>query len=515
MQFAGRLTVLPMYLAAMFSRAGGGVLNLTTEWNSRDITTQSVLSIGTQESLDAANGTEDSWDFANGTQHLLPSVNGTRTFDFSGNTTEDVLAVLNGTQGALDFVNGTDNVDLANGTQKKRNETHGPLTLVNGTLGSVNGTDSVDLASGTRDVNGTRGLLALVNGTNDAHANETQDVLDVFGGATDEEDSDGSTRPTDDSGCLVLSSIPQYRQSANSVLDPDIVYRIMRPQLILAFIVVVLGMVGNVINMVVFSKLGLRERINLCLFWLACADFFSLVHHIFVYGENTYQLTNGALRMVVFNYHLIYVSAFRSISYYMSAVISVERCICITKPLQAKLLLNNKPTVAAIVLGSLFLLGSETFQAFQFHMRVLYIVLPGYNVNFSFCFKNFSVGNLAVFVTGDLRSVQNLVFMLSNFLVLVNSSVNIIVYYRYGSRYREQFQSTFLCRGRNQSAAAGARPLTATAPNPQRKRIAAQKVGGLAQLSSISSQETSLSSENVSNSTETAQASPEEVKMST
>nr|KAG5701760.1 hypothetical protein BaRGS_000750 [Batillaria attramentaria] len=193
--------------------------------------------------------------------------------------------------------------------------------------------------------------------------------------------------------------IPQYRQSANSVLDPDIVYRIMRPQLILAFIVVVLGMVGNVINMVVFSKLGLRERINLCLFWLACADFFSLVHHIFVYGENTYQvirgdaqLTNGALRMVVFNYHLIYVSAFRSISYYMSAVISVERCICITKPLQAKLLLNNKPTVAAIVLGSLFLLGSETFQAFQFHMRCVKLLDTG-ETRYIFEFSSFYKAN--------------------------------------------------------------------------------------------------------------------------
>ena len=48
----------------------------------------------------------------------------------------------------------------------------------------------------------------------------------------------------------------------------------------------VIGGPANVINMAVFCKQGLKERINVCLFALSLADFLYLLQVIIIRGEN-------------------------------------------------------------------------------------------------------------------------------------------------------------------------------------------------------------------------------------
>ena len=50
-----------------------------------------------------------------------------------------------------------------------------------------------------------------------------------------------------------------------------------------------IGGPANVINMVVFYKHGLRERINLCLFALSLADELYLTHSMFLNGERIHR----------------------------------------------------------------------------------------------------------------------------------------------------------------------------------------------------------------------------------
>ena len=49
-----------------------------------------------------------------------------------------------------------------------------------------------------------------------------------------------------------------------------------------------IGGPANVINMAVFAKQGLKERINVCLFTLSLADFLYLVSNMVMYGEQTH-----------------------------------------------------------------------------------------------------------------------------------------------------------------------------------------------------------------------------------
>ena len=89
-------------------------------------------------------------------------------------------------------------------------------------------------------------------------------------------------------GCLVL----QYQgflpwdnpTNVISAQTEDLVRRcknaIVRPILFL------IGGLANVINMAVFYKQGLKERINVCLFALSLADFILLLHNVVLYCES-------------------------------------------------------------------------------------------------------------------------------------------------------------------------------------------------------------------------------------
>ena len=59
-----------------------------------------------------------------------------------------------------------------------------------------------------------------------------------------------------------------------------------------------IGGPANVINMVVFYKHGLRERINLCLFALSLADELYLIQCMFLNGERIYGQFTTSQRSV-------------------------------------------------------------------------------------------------------------------------------------------------------------------------------------------------------------------------
>ena len=59
-----------------------------------------------------------------------------------------------------------------------------------------------------------------------------------------------------------------------------------------------IGGPANVINMAVFYKQGLRERVNLCLFALSLADELYLIQCMFINGENIHRQFTSSERSV-------------------------------------------------------------------------------------------------------------------------------------------------------------------------------------------------------------------------
>ena len=62
----------------------------------------------------------------------------------------------------------------------------------------------------------------------------------------------------------------------------------MLKDLVFLPILFLIGGPANVINMAVFYKQGLKERINVCLFALSLADGLYLINNMVMYGEQIY-----------------------------------------------------------------------------------------------------------------------------------------------------------------------------------------------------------------------------------
>ncbi|XP_025097638.1 uncharacterized protein LOC112565953 [Pomacea canaliculata] len=109
--------------------------------------------------------------------------------------------------------------------------------------------------------------------------------------------------------------------------------------------VLVLAVVTNIINCIVFRRQGLMDRMNLCLFVLSLVDMTYLVYSMTF--SITYWIKLSDLEVGDF----IYYSArcygmgvsygLRETSSCINTVIAVERCLCVLFPLRAKYLVST------------------------------------------------------------------------------------------------------------------------------------------------------------------------------
>ena len=123
----------------------------------------------------------------------------------------------------------------------------------------------------------------------------------------------------------------------------------------LAAVFFLIGWAANVINMAVFYKQGLKERVNLCLFALSLADGLYLIQTISISGEQLHlQFTTkewfGPMMKFMVNNNLIGFMGFPFVSQVLSAIIASERCLCVLCPLRFQTLLQTR-TMAVIIVG--------------------------------------------------------------------------------------------------------------------------------------------------------------------
>ncbi|KAL8616335.1 hypothetical protein ACOMHN_056278 [Nucella lapillus] len=110
----------------------------------------------------------------------------------------------------------------------------------------------------------------------------------------------------------------------------------------------------NIINMVVFYKHGLKERINACLFTLSLVDLLSIAMTFGFCSDVMYMYVSGqggqlgpSARFFISTY-LIGLYGLVTSSQIVYSVIAVERCLCITRPLLVKSFMSTKTTVVVL-----------------------------------------------------------------------------------------------------------------------------------------------------------------------
>ncbi|KAK7506113.1 hypothetical protein BaRGS_00002835 [Batillaria attramentaria] len=152
----------------------------------------------------------------------------------------------------------------------------------------------------------------------------------------------------------------------NNLISSETEYLINRiTTAVLIPILFLIGLPANCLNMLVFYRQGLKDRIILCLFSLSFVDLIYITFLFLMYAERTYsQFTTGERYGTVFrflmNQNVVGLYGFGYASMFLSATISCERCFCVLFPLRSQLMLETK-TMAVIVVVSVSVIGFLRF----------------------------------------------------------------------------------------------------------------------------------------------------------
>ena len=157
--------------------------------------------------------------------------------------------------------------------------------------------------------------------------------------------------------CVILglnATIPWNNPNNLISLEEELLFdRIMATVIIP--ILFIIGFPANCINMVVFFKQGLKERINVCLFSLAVVDLIT-VTVIFAFHADklrsfTIEERIGTVYRYVVNNNVIGLYGFIYGPMFLSVIVSIERCICVWFPLRAQRCIPTKAIALIIVFG--------------------------------------------------------------------------------------------------------------------------------------------------------------------
>ena len=208
---------------------------------------------------------------------------------------------------------------------------------------------------------------------------------------------------------------------------------------------VVLSTPTNILSMIVFIKQGLKERINLCMFFQSLADLLFMTTNFLIYFDRIHLAVSGVsgrqgpvLRFILDNY----LSGFYGFSFasgFMTMVIACERCFCVLSPLRSRRIFKTKSTLIIILVaffvlvGGFFVIGTRWSITCVFNPRTNSSSLELYPSQFYLLHKKL-IDTLNVYVYGILLQGTFV-------LVLIISTVITVVKLHKMTSWREQSSS--------------------------------------------------------------------------
>ncbi|XP_059154512.1 uncharacterized protein LOC131939997 [Physella acuta] len=137
-----------------------------------------------------------------------------------------------------------------------------------------------------------------------------------------------------------------------------------------------LGIITNIINIVVFAKLGFKDSVNISLttiaFWDLIRVLCGAVHRL--YGP--VSLASPALgktwqSLTITNLQYVNIIS-GNVSYVIGAYVAIERCLCVSFPFKVKTLITPKTTFTFCILLSVLIYGSFFLLFFMFESKWIY-----------------------------------------------------------------------------------------------------------------------------------------------
>ena len=186
-------------------------------------------------------------------------------------------------------------------------------------------------------------------------------------------------------GCLVvrleeMEFLPW--DNPDNIVSAEVEHIARRVKDNLLFFLFLIGGPANVINLAVFYKQGLKERVNLCLFALSLADEIFLTQSMFFFGEQIHlQFTTkeifGPMMRFMVNNNLVGFFGFSWVSEVLSAIIASERCLCVLSPLRSQTLLRTRTMAVIIVVVFLVVVGFYFVMATRYRIACIFVPPTG------------------------------------------------------------------------------------------------------------------------------------------
>ncbi|XP_076464823.1 galanin receptor 2b-like [Babylonia areolata] len=159
----------------------------------------------------------------------------------------------------------------------------------------------------------------------------------------------------------------------DNIISPEVekfTRRVIDFILVLIFLI---GGPGNVINMAVFYRQGLQDRINVCLFALALGDELYLLVMMCHMAEQVHlQFTSedryGPMVMFMTTNYLTGFSGVMYASQILSAIIASERCYCVLRPLKYQTVIRTRTMTVIIVFVYVVVISLYSVVSFRFYI---------------------------------------------------------------------------------------------------------------------------------------------------
>ncbi|XP_059152864.1 neurotensin receptor type 2-like [Physella acuta] len=199
-------------------------------------------------------------------------------------------------------------------------------------------------------------------------------------------------------------------------------------------IISVLGMVTNVINVIIFRKMGVKDTVNKSLLVLSVTDLLYLLYTLLIslcyypiWGDLDLNFNVLDLSILTVGWPEFY---FRRAGNWVTAFITFERCLCTALPLKVKVLITPRRTnlILAAILCVLVLIIMPAYFAVEYQCQFdtssnrTYVILVYHN-------------NSAEI--DSVTTAISFVFTIATFIFVIVCTVILVTSLRFKSKWRQ------------------------------------------------------------------------------
>ncbi|CAL1534040.1 unnamed protein product, partial [Lymnaea stagnalis] len=159
------------------------------------------------------------------------------------------------------------------------------------------------------------------------------------------------------------------------------------------------GVVTNLLNILVFWRQGFKDGVNISMTTIACWDLLKcgtgLIHRM--YGPVGLVSTAAAISWQNITFPVAsYTPIFAGyVSYALTTYVSIERCLCVSKPFTVKALFTPRLTFCAIATISIVVFGS--YVVMYFIHEIAFVFAPNFNTTVAiYRYTSFFFANQAI-----------------------------------------------------------------------------------------------------------------------